>query len=119
MSELDGFENFHWLGSLQYPDKVREFLSEIDVYLFPTRMDTTPLSLKEAELMKNPVVATNVAGIPETIIDGVTGFLVEAGNHEQYIKKLKLLLDNKDTRQNKWEKQGENLLRKNLIRKLV
>ena len=95
LSELDGFENFHWLGFLQYPDKVREFLSEIDVYLFPTRMDTTPLSLKEAELMKNPVVATNVAGIPETIIDGVTGFLVEAGNHEQYIEKLKLLLDNK------------------------
>ena len=95
LSELDGFENFHWLGSLQYPDKVREFLSEIDVYLFPTSMDTTPLSLREAELMKNPVVATNVAGIPETIIDGVTGFLVEAGNHEQYIEKLKLLLDNK------------------------
>ena len=95
LSELDGFENFHWLGSLQYPDKVRDFLSEIDIYLFPTRMDTTPLSLREAELMKNPVVATNVAGIPETIIDGVTGFLVEAGNHEQYIEKLKLLLDNK------------------------
>ena len=95
LSELDGFENFHWLGSLQYPDKVREFLSEIDVYLFPTRMDTTPLSLREAELMKNPVVATDVGGISEAIIDGVTGFLVEAGNHEQYIEKLKLLLDNK------------------------
>jgi len=95
LSELDGFENFHWLGSLQYPDKVREFLSEIDVYLFPTRMDTTPLSLREAELMKNPVVATNVGGISEAIVDGVTGFLVEAGNHEQYIEKLKLLLDDK------------------------
>jgi len=98
LSELEGFKNFHWLGSLQYPDKVRDFLSEIDIYLFPTRMDTTPLSLKEAELMKNPVVATNVAGIPETIIDGVTGFLVEAGNHEQYIEKLKLLLDDKELR---------------------
>ena len=71
---------------------------EIDVYLFPTRMDTTPLSLREAELMRNPVVATNVAGIPEAIIDGVTGFLVEAGNHEQYIEKLKLLLDDKELR---------------------
>ena len=98
LSELDGFENFHWLGSLQYPDKVRDFLSEIDIYLFPTRMDTTPLSLREAELMKNPVVATNVGGISEAIIDGVTGFLVEAGNHEQYIEKLKLLLDDKELR---------------------
>jgi len=98
LSELDGFENFHWLGSLQYPDKVRDFLSEIDIYLFPTRMDTTPLSLREAELMKNPVVATDVGGISEAIIDGVTGFLVEAGNHEQYIEKLKLLLDDKELR---------------------
>ena len=52
----------------------------------------------EAELMKNPVVATNVGGISEAIIDGVTGFLVEAGNHEQYIEKLKLLLDDKELR---------------------
>jgi len=98
LPELEGFKNFHWLGSLQYPDKVRDFLSEIDIYLFPTRMDTTPLSLREAELMKNPVVATNVGGISEAIIDGVTGFLVEAGNHEQYIEKLKLLLDDKELR---------------------
>ena len=95
LSELDGFENFHWLGSLQYPDKVREFLSEIDVYLLPTGMETTPLSLKEAQLMKKPVITTNVGGTSETMIDGVTGFLVEKGNHEQLIEKLKLLLDNK------------------------
>ena len=98
LSELDGFENFHWLGSLQYPDKVREFLSEIDVYLLPTGMETTPLSLKEAQLMKKPVITTNVGGTSETMIDGVTGFLVEAGNHEQYIEKLKLLLDDKELR---------------------
>ena len=95
LSELDGFENFHWLGSLQYPDKVREFLSEIDVYLLPTGMETTPLSLKEAQLMKKPVITTNVGGTSETMIDGVTGFLVEKGNHEQLIEKLELLLDDK------------------------
>ena len=95
LSELDSFENFHWLGSLQYPDKVREFLSEIDVYLLPTGMETTPLSLKEAQLMKKPVITTNVGGTSETMIDGVTGFLVEKGNHEQLIEKLGLLLDDK------------------------
>ena len=95
LSELDGFENFHWLGSLQYPDKVREFLSEIDVYLLPTGMETTPLSLKEAQLMKKPVITTNVGGTSETMIDSITGFLVEKGNHEQLIEKLELLLDDK------------------------
>ena len=95
LSELSNFENFHWLGSLQYPDKIREFLSEIDVYLLATGMETTPLSLKEAQLMKRPVISTNVGGTSETMVDGTTGFLVERGNHEQLIEKLKLLLDNK------------------------
>jgi glycosyltransferase involved in cell wall biosynthesis len=95
LSELNGFENFHWLGSLKYPDQVRQFLSEIDVYLLATGMETTPLSLKEAQLMKRPVISTNVGGTYETMIDGTTGFLVEKGNHEQLIEKLKLLLDNK------------------------
>ena len=26
LSELNGYNNFHWLGKLQYPDKVREYL---------------------------------------------------------------------------------------------
>ena len=95
LSELNGFENFHWLGSLKYPDQVRQFLSEIDVYLLATGMETTPLSLKEAQLMKRPVISTNVGGTYETMVDGTTGFLVEKGNHEQLIEKLKLLLDNK------------------------
>ena len=56
----------------------------------------SPLSLKEAQLMKKPVDATNVAGVPEMMIDGKTGFLVEEGNHEQLIKKLRLLLEDGD-----------------------
>ena len=93
---LNKYDNFHWLGRLQYPDKVREYLSEIDVYALVTGVDMSPLSLKEAQLMKKPVVATNVAGVPEMMIDGETGFLVEKGNHEQLIKKLRLLLEDGD-----------------------
>ena len=60
LSELNTYENFHWLGKLEYPDKVREFFSEIDVYALVTGMDLSPLSLKEAQLMRKPVIATNV-----------------------------------------------------------
>jgi glycosyltransferase involved in cell wall biosynthesis len=77
---------------LEYPNKVREFLSEIDVYALITGMDLAPLSLKEAQLMKKPVVATNVGGNPEMMIDGKTGFLVEKGNSDQLVDKLSLLL---------------------------
>ena len=95
LSELNAYENFHWLGHLEYPDKVREFFSEIDVYALVTGMDLAPLSLKEAQLMRKPVIATNVGGNPEMMIDGKTGFLVEKGNHEQLIEKIRLLLEDK------------------------
>ena len=96
LSELDKYDNFYWLGNLQYPDKVREYLSEIDVYALITGMDLAPLTLKEAQLMKKPVIATNVGGNPEMMIDGKTGFLVEQGNHEQIIDKLSLLFADKE-----------------------
>jgi len=96
LSELDQYDNFHWLGNLQYPDKVREYLSEIDVYTLITGMDLASLTLKEAQLMKKPVVVTNVGGNQEMMIDGKTGFLVQQGNHEQLIDKLSLLLEDKE-----------------------
>ena len=96
LSELDQYDNFHWLGNLQYPDKVREYLSEIDVYALITGMDLASLTLKEAQLMKKPVVVTNVGGNQEMMIDGKTGFLVQQGNHEQLIDKLSLLLEDKE-----------------------
>jgi glycosyltransferase involved in cell wall biosynthesis len=58
-------------------------------------MDLSSLSLKEAQLMKRPVIATNVGGNPEMMKDSITGFLVEKGNHKQLIEKIKLLLTDK------------------------
>ncbi len=92
LSVLGKFDNFQWLGSLQYPDKVREYLSEIDIYALITGMDLAPLTLKEAQLMEKPVIATNVGGNPEMMIDGKTGFLVEEGNSNEIIEKISLLL---------------------------
>ena len=95
---LEKFENFHWLGPLQYPDKVREYLTEIDVYALITGMDLASLSLKEAQLMGKPVVATNVGGNPEMMMDGKTGFLVKEGDIDDLFEKLSSLLKNKEMR---------------------
>ena len=103
LSELDQYDNFHWLGNLQYPDKVREYLSEIDVYTLITGMDLASLTLKEAQLMKKPVIATNAGGIPEMMIDGQTGFLVEEGDYNGWIKQLSSTIND----ENLSKKMGE------------
>lgn len=109
LEKLTKYKNFHYLGSLQYPDKVRKYLTEIDVYALPTGMDTTPLSCREAMSMEKPVVASKVGGIPEMVYDGKTGFLVDKGNHNAWIEKLtKLLADQELCRE--FGKNGRKLI---------
>jgi len=96
MTELGKFKNFKWLGRLEYPNEIREYLGGIDVYALITGMDLAPLTLKEAQLMEKPVIATNVGGVSEMILDEKTGFLVKEGDHDDLINKLSLLLDDKN-----------------------
>lgn len=92
LSTLKKYENFEWLGALSYPDKVREYLSEIDIYALISGIDMSPLTLLEAQLMEKPVITTNVGGIPELMKNFETGFLVEKGNPQDLIDKLTILL---------------------------
>ncbi len=100
LSVLKKYKNFKWLGALEYPEKVREYLTEIDVYALISGIDMSPLTLQEAQLMKKPVVATNVGGIPELMKDNETGFLVKKGNADELIEKLSLLINDKEKRKN-------------------
>jgi len=91
---LEKYENFHWLGSLEYPDKVREFLTEIDVYLLLTGLEGLGQTVIEASLMKKPIIATNVGGIPDLVKDGNTGCLIKLGDSKDAISKISFLLKN-------------------------
>ena len=91
--KLKNFKNFVWLGNLEYPIEVKKFLSEIDIYLLLSGMEGLGQTIIEALLMEKPVIATNIGGIPELIEDGKTGFLIEAGNHNDLIKKINQVFD--------------------------
>ena len=92
--KLEKFENFKWLGRLEYPEKIRKFLETIDVYALITGMDLAPLTLKEAQLMGKPVVATDVGGDREMMVDGKAGFLFKEGNSKDIIEKISKILEN-------------------------
>jgi glycosyltransferase involved in cell wall biosynthesis len=52
----------------------------------------------EAAATGLPVVATRVGGVPEVVIDGITGILVERKDAEKLADALKRLIDNSDLR---------------------
>jgi len=98
LPKLEKFKNFKWLGHLDFPDDVRDYLSEIDVYALVSGLDMAPHSLIEAASMEKPVVATNVGGIQEIMKNNETGFLIEKGDVDSWIEKLSLLVNNEQKR---------------------
>jgi teichuronic acid biosynthesis glycosyltransferase TuaC len=59
-----------------------------DVVSLPSYKEGLPVSLCEAMLCGKPVVATDVGGIPEIVIDGETGYLVTPRNVDGLAERL-------------------------------
>lgn len=75
---------------------IPEILSVIDVFVLPSLTEGFSNVLLEAMAMEIPVVATNVGGNPEAIINGKTGFLSARYDYHQMTKLVIKLLLNKN-----------------------
>jgi glycosyltransferase involved in cell wall biosynthesis len=63
---------------------VINFIAALDVLVLPSiQNEDFPNVILEAMSLAKPVVATKLAGIPEQVLDGETGLLVEPGDVEQ------------------------------------
>ncbi len=60
----------------QSPAQVEQHLSAADALVLPSAMEGLPYVILEAMASSLPVVASNVYGIPEVVVDGETGLLV-------------------------------------------
>ncbi len=61
---------------LGWRNDIGEINRDIDVFVLPSLTEGVSIALLEAMTCGCPVVATNVGGNPEVVVDGVTGFLV-------------------------------------------
>jgi glycosyltransferase involved in cell wall biosynthesis len=68
------------LRMLGYRTDIPALLAASDIFTLPSRFEGLPMSVIEAMLTGLPVVATNVRGPAEQVIDGVTGLTVPAGD---------------------------------------
>ena len=70
---LEVKESVHFLG---WRDDAVNLISLLDVFCLPSVNESFGLVLLEAMAQGKPIVATNVEGIPEVIVNGETGLLV-------------------------------------------
>jgi len=75
-------------------DAVEELLAVSDLFIMPSASESFGLSALEAMACEVPVISTNVGGLPEVNLHGVTGFCSELGEvDEMAANALKLLKD--------------------------
>ena len=73
-------------------DDVPSVTAALDVAVLPSYREAFGLAILEAMALSRPVVATNVGGIPEMVVDGVTGLLVPPHDPEALAGALTRLL---------------------------
>jgi glycosyltransferase involved in cell wall biosynthesis len=66
-------DHWHWLG---FREDACSLMHGVDIVVLPSRREAFPLVLLEAAMAERAVVASNVGGVPEAVIDGETGVLV-------------------------------------------
>lgn len=87
-----------------FRNDIKDVLSTMDIFVLPSLKEGLGVAILEAMALAKPVVATKTGGIPESVIDGVTGFLVPICNADLLAEKITYLLNNPDIA----KKMGQN-----------
>lgn len=77
-------------------EKLAELFAKSSGLILPTNKDLTPLVLVEAGMYKCPAITVRKFGIPEMVIDGETGFLLDSEGDicNELVEKMIFLCEN-------------------------
>jgi glycogen(starch) synthase len=90
---VDTVEFIGWVA----PEKVPELINTTSVVVIPSRWrEPFCLVALQAAQMARPVVATRVGGLPEIVVHGQTGLLVERENSSAIAEAIAFLLEHPD-----------------------
>lgn len=76
-----------------FRENVAEILSMLDVFVLSSIFEACPIAVLEAMSMKVPVVATNVGGVSEQIINGQSGIIVKPKDPDSIVQGVLQLLN--------------------------
>ncbi|MEK7789281.1 MAG: glycosyltransferase family 4 protein [Planctomycetota bacterium] len=94
-------------------------INALDIFAMPSENEGLPRVILEAMLLGKPVIASDITGPSELVIDGETGFLVPAGQTERFADAMLRLIKNAEMRKQMGEKAKERIIRNFPIEKYV
>lgn len=90
--EVDGWVAEGLINYLPHYDGIQDLISKYELVVLPSYREGTPRTLLEGAALGKPLLATNVPGCKEVILDGVNGFLFEVQNPTSLADKVKLYM---------------------------
>jgi glycosyltransferase involved in cell wall biosynthesis len=88
-------------------DRMVELARQADIFALPTRGDLHSVASLEAMAMGLPVISTKVGGIPDIVVDGENGYLLDVDDEAALEDRLLRLKNDRSLR----EKLGRNARR--------
>jgi glycosyltransferase involved in cell wall biosynthesis len=88
---LQGFNNVHFTGFLDYPSVLME---KVDLFLTTSLHETFGMAIAEAGIIGLPLIGPSIGGIPEIIKDNHNGYLIKNNLIESYLNKIYKLYKN-------------------------
>lgn len=87
VKQLDLERQVDFIGNIPNIE-IPNYLNTFDVFCVPSLSESFGVAALEASACGVPVIASNVGGLPEVVMHGKTGYLVEAKNSEELSKRL-------------------------------
>lgn len=85
--------NITFVGHVPHKE-VSKYYNLADVFVLPSLSEGLPTVLLEASAAGKPCVATNVNGVPDIVVHGKTGYLVQKLDVDGFKRYVRLLLEN-------------------------
>jgi glycosyltransferase involved in cell wall biosynthesis len=85
----------HFLGFLDR-EELPAFYSALDVFAFPSPVETEGLVALEANACGTPVAGVDAGALAETVVDGETGYHYDPGNVPGFRRAIRRALDDRD-----------------------
>jgi glycosyltransferase involved in cell wall biosynthesis len=76
-------------------EELKQYYIDADAFILPTRSDAFANVILEAMAAALPVIATDVGGVAEAVVDGETGIVVEPRQPDQLAAAIQALADDR------------------------
>jgi glycosyltransferase involved in cell wall biosynthesis len=91
-------DNISQIKFLGYQKNVAELYNQSVIYFQPSLVESQGIAVIDAMMIGIPCIVSNAGGLPESVVDGETGYVIDPNDTDAMAEKILNLLENENLR---------------------